>query len=296
MITADRSFPYIFAMMLLVLLLLSLLDRSLAQEAFAADQRFLAGYGPTTKNNSGWPQFELSVARNVTIAVGQTAFLHCRVYQLGDKEVSWMRKRDMHILSAGIAMYTSDLRFQVIHPDKSENWTLQIKSPQQRDSGIYECQVSTEPKMYLNYTLNVVEPRARILGASEVFVKTGSSLTLTCVISQGPHNLGTVEWYRGSSVVTTSKISPNDVDTEPRIVVDSEWSDALTSRLKINRIRSTDTGNYSCVPTAAERASVNVHVINGEHPAAMQHGNTAAGWPTSRTILLGLAFFLGQLR
>lgn len=67
-----------------------------------------------------------------------------------------MRKRDMHILSAGILMYTSDLRFQVIHPDKSENWTLQIKSPQQRDSGVYECQVSTEPKMSLNYSLNVV--------------------------------------------------------------------------------------------------------------------------------------------
>ncbi|CAK9813809.1 hypothetical protein ANTPLA_LOCUS7989 [Anthophora plagiata] len=67
-----------------------------------------------------------------------------------------MRKRDMHILSAGILMYTSDLRFQVIHPDKSENWTLQIKSPQDRDSGVYECQVSTEPKMSLNYSLNVV--------------------------------------------------------------------------------------------------------------------------------------------
>lgn len=67
-----------------------------------------------------------------------------------------MRKRDMHILSAGIFMYTSDLRFQVIHPDKSENWTLQIKSPQERDSGVYECQVSTEPKMSLNYSLNVV--------------------------------------------------------------------------------------------------------------------------------------------
>lgn len=71
-------------------------------------------------------------------------------------QVSWMRKRDMHILSAGILMYTSDLRFQVIHPDKSENWTLQIKSPQERDSGVYECQVSTEPKMSLNYSLNVI--------------------------------------------------------------------------------------------------------------------------------------------
>ncbi|RLU23974.1 hypothetical protein DMN91_004182 [Ooceraea biroi] len=78
-------------------------------------------------------------------------------------QVSWMRKRDMHILSAGISMYTSDLRFQVIHPDKSENWTLQIKSPQERDSGVYECQVSTEPKMSLNYSLNVIEPQRQPL-------------------------------------------------------------------------------------------------------------------------------------
>lgn len=67
-----------------------------------------------------------------------------------------MRKKDMHILSAGLELYTSDMRFQVIHHMKSENWTLQIKSPQTRDSGVYECQVSTEPKMSLNYTLNVV--------------------------------------------------------------------------------------------------------------------------------------------
>ncbi|KAF3428279.1 hypothetical protein E2986_12304 [Frieseomelitta varia] len=30
----------------------------------------------------------MNVPRNVTTAVGQTAFLHCRVHQLGDKEVS----------------------------------------------------------------------------------------------------------------------------------------------------------------------------------------------------------------
>ncbi|EFN87757.1 hypothetical protein EAI_13196 [Harpegnathos saltator] len=77
-------------------------------------------------------------------------------------QVSWMRKRDMHILSAGTLMYTSDLRFLVIHPEKSENWTLQIKSPQERDSGVYECQVSTEPKMSLNYSLNVVDKQCTV--------------------------------------------------------------------------------------------------------------------------------------
>lgn len=45
---------------------------------------------------------------------------------------------------------------QVLRPDNSANWTLQIKYPQPRDSGVYECQINTEPKMSLSYTFNVV--------------------------------------------------------------------------------------------------------------------------------------------
>ncbi|XP_031364008.1 zwei Ig domain protein zig-8-like isoform X2 [Apis dorsata] len=145
------------ALLILAAFLLVIEGIAVTQGTFARDQKLVGGNVFGNHNFTNGPTFEMNVPRNVTTAVGQTAFLHCRVHQLGDKEVSWMRKRDMHILSAGILMYTSDLRFQVIHPDKSENWTLQIKSPQDRDSGVYECQVSTEPKMSLNYTLNVVE-------------------------------------------------------------------------------------------------------------------------------------------
>lgn len=67
-----------------------------------------------------------------------------------------MRKRDLHILTAGVLTYTSDQRFQVIHPENSDNWTLLIKFAQPRDAGIYECQVNTEPKMSLAFQLNVV--------------------------------------------------------------------------------------------------------------------------------------------
>ncbi|XP_071636241.1 uncharacterized protein Dpr1 isoform X1 [Temnothorax longispinosus] len=251
------------AVLVLAGILLVIEAIAISQGTFTRDQRVLSSsLVQGSRNVSGVPAFETNVPRNVTTAVGQTAFLHCRVHQLGDKEVSWMRKRDMHILSAGILMYTSDLRFQVIHPDKSENWTLQIKSPQQRDSGVYECQVSTEPKMSLNYSLNVVEARARIIGTGDIYVKTGSLLTLTCLMSQGPHDLGTVAWYRGSQAVVTSPRSENDIEAEPRITVETEWSDALTSRLRITHAKPSDSGNYSCVPTVAERASVNVHVIN----------------------------------
>lgn len=37
------------------------------------------------------PYFDFDVLRNVTARVGQTAFLHCRVEQLGDKSVSTKR-------------------------------------------------------------------------------------------------------------------------------------------------------------------------------------------------------------
>lgn len=38
----------------------------------------------------------------------------------------------------------------------SREWTLHVKSPQARDSGIYECQVNTEPKISMAFQLNVI--------------------------------------------------------------------------------------------------------------------------------------------
>lgn len=113
--------------------------------------------------------------------------------------------------------------------------------------------------------MDVTESKARILGPAELYVKSGSAVSVTCVISQGPHDLGTVFWYRDADML--------HVETERRVRIDTDWTEALTSRLRITDAITTDSGNYSCVPTVAAPASVNVHVINGEHPAAMQHGN-----------------------
>lgn len=56
-------------------------------------------------------------------------------------QVSWVRRRDWHILSSGVFMYTNDDRFHVMHADNADNWDLQIKYVQKRDAGSYECQV-----------------------------------------------------------------------------------------------------------------------------------------------------------
>lgn len=66
-----------------------------------------------------------------------------------------MRKRDLHILTTNIYTYTGDQRFSVIHPPNSDDWDLKIDYAQARDSGIYECQVNTEPKINMAITLEV---------------------------------------------------------------------------------------------------------------------------------------------
>nr|CAH7717514.1 unnamed protein product [Callosobruchus chinensis] len=94
-------------------------------------------------NSAYWdlpPYFDNSSRREYVTTVGQTAHLHCRVRNLGDRAVSWIRKRDLHILTVGILTYTNDQRFQSLHTDGSDEWTLKVTSPQIRDSGIYECQ------------------------------------------------------------------------------------------------------------------------------------------------------------
>ncbi|XP_046827111.1 uncharacterized protein LOC124427806 isoform X3 [Vespa crabro] len=109
------------------------------------------------------PYFDKSASKNVTALLGKTTYLNCRVKNLGNKtmtlQVSWVRHRDIHLLTIGQYTYTNDQRFRAIHKAQSEDWTLQIKYPQHRDSGIYECQVSTTPHMSHFVHLNVIGSR-----------------------------------------------------------------------------------------------------------------------------------------
>lgn len=66
-----------------------------------------------------------------------------------------MRKKDLHILTSSINTYTGDERFSAIHPEGSNEWRLKIEFVQLKDTGVYECQVNTEPKMNLAFNLRV---------------------------------------------------------------------------------------------------------------------------------------------
>ncbi|MPC94742.1 hypothetical protein E2C01_089927 [Portunus trituberculatus] len=60
------------------------------------------------------------------------------------KRISWIRRRDWHVLTSGVFTYTNDERFSITHRDGADDWTLSIKYLQERDNGTYECHVSTD--------------------------------------------------------------------------------------------------------------------------------------------------------
>ncbi|XP_073990255.1 transmembrane and immunoglobulin domain-containing protein 1-like isoform X5 [Rhodnius prolixus] len=196
-------------------------------------------------------------------------------------KVSWMRKRDLHILTSNIFTYTGDARFSVVHPDPSDDWNLRIEYVQKRDSGIYECQVNTEPKINMAIQLNVDAAQASIWGPEDVYVKKGSTISLTCSVNVHSSPPGSVLWYHGASVV--------DFDS-PRggISLETEkTASGTTSKLLVTKASLSDSGNYTCVPSNANPASVYVHVLNaGEYPAAMQHGEHGACPTITPTLLL----------
>jgi len=74
-----------------------------------------------------------------------------------------VRHRDIHLLTVGVETYTSDQRFVASHFPHTEDWTLQVKYPQRRDSGTYECQVSTTPPIGHSMLLSVVGQFSRPL-------------------------------------------------------------------------------------------------------------------------------------
>uniref|UniRef100_A0A1B0DQ39 Ig-like domain-containing protein n=2 Tax=Phlebotomus papatasi TaxID=29031 RepID=A0A1B0DQ39_PHLPP len=229
------------------------------------------------------PYFDDVSSRNVTAVVDETAILKCRVRNRGNRTISWMRKRDLHILTSNTFTYTSDQRFSVEHLANSDDWNLRIEYAQRRDSGIYECQVNTEPKINMAFHLDVTDlmaaARAKILGSAEVHVKKGSTISLACAVNV---HAPSIAWLHDSAVV--------DFDSaRGGISLETEKTDAgTTSRLMLTRAALRDSGNYTCQPAGAVSASVVVHVLNGEHPAAMQTSSAMPCPSTTTLCVLGV--------
>lgn len=65
----------------------------------------------------------------------------------------------------------------------------------------------------INKILFVAEAKAKVLGPADLYVKTGSLLSLTCILSQGPHDLGTIFWYKGKYLLFYTEVFEIEVFT-----------------------------------------------------------------------------------
>ncbi|XKL66245.1 hypothetical protein PGB90_009665 [Kerria lacca] len=187
---------------------------------------------------------------------------------MGNKKcyVSWIRHRDIHILTVGSYTYTTDQRFQAIHRKNSDEWTLQIKWAQKRDGGMYECQISTQPVKSFFVNLSVVVPTATILGGPDLHVDKGSTINLTCTIKYSPEPPAYIFWYHHDQVISYDS-------NRGGVSLITVKGDTTISCLIIQSALLSDSGKYSCSPSNTDVASIQVHVLNGESPAAMQTGS-----------------------
>ncbi|KAM7341604.1 defective proboscis extension response 13 isoform 2-T5 [Cochliomyia hominivorax] len=219
----------------------------------------------------------------VATQIGATAHIPCVVHHIGECVVSWIRKKDYHLLTVGLTTYSSDERFSATHLKHSEDWTLQIKFVQQRDAGIYECQVSTHPPTSIFLHLLVVEARAEISGPHIRYLTPGSTLRLQCNVVQNTEISEYIFWYHDNRMINYDADRGINVSTEP---------DFQSSELTISRTRREHSGNYTCVASNTQPASVLVHIFKGDNPAAMYHGHVGSSTKSYQTHLLHIVIII----
>jgi len=72
----------------------------------------------------------------------------------------------------------------------------------QRDQGVYVCQVSTSTGSLSHYyNLAIIVPRAYILGADEYYAMAGGDISLVCIIEDTLEPPQYVYWYHNDKII-----------------------------------------------------------------------------------------------
>ncbi|XP_050735359.1 uncharacterized protein LOC127007915 [Eriocheir sinensis] len=144
--------------------------------------------------------------------LGHTAYLTCIVRNLHNYTVSWVRAKDIHLLTAGETTYTSDHRFVAVNPGGGAQWVLRLHHAQPKDAGTYLCQVSVTPPISTAVKLLVTEATARVFPGREVFLKASSRLVLVCEVRGCPFPANP-SWMRGNKVEKGTQVEEFYVTT-----------------------------------------------------------------------------------
>lgn len=96
------------------------------------------------------------------------------------------------------------------------------------------------------------------MGAPDLYLRAGSSLRLTCTLKDSTEAPAYVFWYHEDRMINY------DEGVTVR-------GDRFSSVLQLEEADKSHNGNYTCSPSNAIAASINVHVLNATA------GNTLTG-------------------
>ncbi|KAF5307122.1 hypothetical protein FQR65_LT07106 [Abscondita terminalis] len=268
-----------------------------------------------TEQKPATPEFDDLALKEIQAKTGQTVLLPCTVRNLGDKVVSWIRTKDLHILTSGALTFSADNRFEAVSSSQTNFWGLRVRGVRLTDSGRYECQVNTDPKMSLAINLTVSDTlkhpdnfhfnnkwtyTATIKGPPEVYVRVGSPITFTCEISTSSPSWKTpatqsatqrhIHWFHEGKQLSFDSVRGG-------ISVETDYRDLNSvSRLRVAEVSPQDSGTYTCTQASAKPGSTRLVVVQGEHSEAMQrdapHSSTNC-WH-NELMLLWAALFLAS--
>ncbi|KAL1453559.1 hypothetical protein WDU94_009890 [Cyamophila willieti] len=107
------------------------------------------------------------------------------------------------------------------------------------------------------------EPKTEVEGGPDLFINEGSTINLTCIVENSPDPAPVINWSHNKEELVHSK-------------------------LLIQNAVARDSGMYACEPFNMTASSVRVHILDGEHQAAMHHGQGSSLCPTIITALITL--------
>ena len=155
--------------------------------------------------------------------------------------------------------YISDNRYEARYEENTDTWVLMIRSVQLRDGGLFECQLSSMPVISYFVQLTVLEPTVEILGDADLYVQSGSSLNLTCIIANLPSDSDVIRWVHQDRVLDYKSVMGGS-----GVSIWTSKGEISSSSLINHHLRSTDGGAYAGVPGHLQAANINVHGFKGQ--------------------------------
>jgi len=236
------------------------------------------------------PTFSTRNSQNAFAVLGEDLYLHCHVESLGFHTVSWVRQRDLKILTVGSHKFTTSNRISVKHNPRTKDFTLLIRQAREEDLGTYECQINTIPVKIRVVTVEVDKRKSNnkdsepasagsgdekkktpvdvpensgsstsIIGSPDIYFQPGSLVNITCVVKSlnQPEN---IFWYHNGEVV--SYYSARGGISIIRKIMPRETMSA--SSLILKEAGEEDQGTYVCRPVTGDFKTAKTRLFIGQ--------------------------------